>query len=65
MIILPDKVYKYMSLKWLHNLETTNEIFINHLNNYPEDKYGTEIGDNLEGNTSIELKINQFLYRKT
>lgn len=49
-----------MQPKWLKHLETTNQVFINHLNNYPETQLGKEVGDNFEGKTSAELFVDHY-----
>lgn len=55
------KLYRFMDKKWLRNLEKTGKIRINFLNDYKEEKYGCERGDNSEGYLSETLRINNYI----
>lgn len=43
-------------------IQKTNKIYINHLNNYPESKYGSVIGDDLEGQASKNINLNSYVF---
>jgi hypothetical protein len=55
---IPPKAYKYMREHRLKELESTNSIFINYLNNYPETVHGSDIGDDFEGKSRSEISLN-------
>ncbi|WP_078552185.1 hypothetical protein [Bacillus alkalicellulosilyticus] len=61
---LPKKVYKFMTPSRLNSLSLTSQIYINHLNNYPEDMLGKEIGDNLEGHLNSHINIGDYTFGK-
>ncbi|CAF1855271.1 hypothetical protein ABE189_03310 [Bacillus subtilis] len=61
-ITVPHKAYKFMKPCFLRKLETTKKIFVNHLNNYPESRHGSVIGDDLEGHASKNVTLNSHIF---
>ncbi|MUV37126.1 hypothetical protein JNUCC1_00932 [Lentibacillus sp. JNUCC-1] len=61
---LPKKVYKFMEPKRLKELQGSKTFFINHLNNYSEEKLGSEIGDNDEGRLNTKFNIGNYTFNK-
>jgi hypothetical protein len=59
---LPKRVYKFMEPRYLKELKETKTFFINHLNNYPEEKLGSEIGDNNEGTLITKFEISDYTF---
>lgn len=54
------KLYRFMDKKWLKKLEKTGKIRLNFLNDYKEEKYGYERGDNSEGYLNEVLTIDNY-----
>ncbi|WP_096269514.1 hypothetical protein [Paucisalibacillus globulus] len=63
-IILPKKVYKFMKPQFYNKIQKDKCIYINHLNNFREDKYGSEIGDDFEGILKAEFAIENYKYNQ-
>lgn len=61
-IIVPKKVYKFMSPYYLKRLEKNKKIYINHLNNYKEAEHGKEIGDDFEGTMSDLYNVSNYTF---
>lgn len=59
---LPQKAYKFMEARYLKELIKTKTFFINHLDNYPEEKLGTEIGDDNEGKLTSVFEISNYTF---
>ncbi len=61
-LYLPKKVYKYMKPEYFKKIQKDKKIFINHLNNYRQDKHGSEIGDDWEGILNAEVNVDNYQY---
>ena len=62
---LPKMIYKFMKPEFLKQLMDTQEFFINHLNNYPEEKLGREVGDDTEGTFEAGFKIDNYTFNSS
>lgn len=51
-----------MAPKRLKELRDSKTFYINHLNNYPEEKLGSEIGDNNEGSLTTRFDIDSYTF---
>ncbi|OZU88226.1 hypothetical protein CIL03_11265 [Virgibacillus indicus] len=56
---LPKKAYKFMEPKYLKMLKESKTFFMNHLNNYPEEKLGS---DNNEGSLTAKFEISSYTF---